>query len=69
MRKIRIRFKKDGQVTMQVEGGTDETCLDLTKALEHAVGEVEHRVMCEDIETDPLQVRERVEEREEVSEF
>lgn len=61
MRKIHIRIGNDGQVTMRVEGGTDETCLDLTRDFERAVGEVQEREMCP--EPDPLCVRPDVREQ------
>jgi len=43
MKKIRIRIGKDGKTTVQVEGCTGPSCVDLTKAFEQAVGDVEER--------------------------
>ncbi|MCO6455035.1 MAG: DUF2997 domain-containing protein [Pirellulaceae bacterium] len=55
MKKMRIRIKTDGKTTIQVEGATGDECLDFTRLVEQALGEVEDRVRtCEP--ADPLQV-------------
>lgn len=55
MKKMRIRIKPDGKTTIQVEGAQGDECLDFTRLVEQALGEVENRVRtCEP--ADPLQV-------------
>lgn len=43
MPEIEIVISKDGQVTVEALGATGAACLDLTRALEQALGEVESR--------------------------
>ena len=43
MKKMRIRIGRDGKATVRVEGVVGPGCLDLTKAVEEAIGEVEER--------------------------
>ena len=40
---IEIVVALDGTVTIEVKGSTGVTCLDLTRAIENALGEVESR--------------------------
>ncbi len=47
MKKIRIRIGRDGKTAMQVEGVAGPGCLELTKAFEQAIGEVEERTLCD----------------------
>jgi hypothetical protein len=47
MKKMRIRIGKDGKSTLQVEGVAGPGCLELTKAFEEALGEVEERQLTE----------------------
>jgi len=67
VRKIHIHIGQDGHVTMRVEGGTDQTCLDLTRAFEEAVGQVEEREMVLQEPPDPLYVPADV--HQEIQEF
>lgn len=43
MKKMRIRIGKDGKATVKVEGVSGPGCVELTKAFEEAIGEVEER--------------------------
>ena len=42
-RTLRFRIRQDGRVEETVEGVQGESCLELTKRLEMALGEVEQR--------------------------
>jgi hypothetical protein len=48
MKKIRIRIGRDGKATISVEGVQGPSCLDLTKAFEQAIGEVQERRLCKE---------------------
>ena len=48
IKKMRIRIGRDGQTTIRVEGGEGDDCLAFTKAVEAALGAVEHRELTED---------------------
>ena len=62
--RMRVRISKDGKkTTVGVEGGEGTSCLEFTKALEQALGVVEHREMCPEAD-DPL----TIEEKEDVQE-
>ncbi|HID22250.1 MAG TPA: DUF2997 domain-containing protein [Planctomycetaceae bacterium] len=63
VKKMRIRIRRDGKTEIRVEGAEGDECLDFTRAIEQAVGEVEHREMLSE-QADPLQV----ETREEITE-
>ena len=43
MAEIEIIVSKDGVVTVEAKGAVGATCLDLTRAIENALGEVESR--------------------------
>jgi hypothetical protein len=47
MKKIRILIGKDGKATVSVEGVQGPGCLDLTKIIEQALGEVQERKLCD----------------------
>lgn len=43
MATITVTISKTGQVTIDVVGAVGSSCTELTKALEHALGEVVHQ--------------------------
>jgi hypothetical protein len=53
MKKMRIRIGRDGRTEIRVEGGEGSGCLDFTKAMERALGAVEHRELTADYDTEP----------------
>lgn len=56
MKKMRIRIGNDGRTQIRVEGGAGAGCLDFTKAMERALGTVEHRELTPDYDKEPEQV-------------
>ncbi len=48
MKKMRIKIDQNGKTTIAVEGAASPACLDFTRAMEQAVGEVDKRVLCEE---------------------
>jgi len=48
MKKIRIRIGKDGKTMLSVEGVQGSACVDLTKAFEEAIGDVQERRLCKE---------------------
>lgn len=62
-KKMRIRFGRDGRTEIKVEGGEGDDCLAFTRAVEDALGVVEHREPCPPDE-DPLVVHTRDEVKE-----
>lgn len=48
MKKIRILIGKDGKATVSVEGVQGKACLDLSRVVEEALGEVIVRQLCDD---------------------
>ncbi len=63
MKKMRIRVTNDGRTEITVEGGEGGDCLEFTKAMEQALGQVEQRELTEDYEKEPVQVFEQETER------
>jgi hypothetical protein len=47
MQKIRILIGKDGKATVSVDGVQGPGCLELTKVIEQALGEVQERKLCD----------------------
>ena len=56
MKKMRIRIANDGSTQIRVEGGEGPDCLDFTRAMEQALGVVEHRELTPDYDKEPEQV-------------
>jgi hypothetical protein len=54
MKKMRIRIGKDGKATIAVEGAVGTTCLEFTKQVEEALGNVDKRVYSEAYHQDEL---------------
>lgn len=50
MKKMHIRINRDGKTSLEVEGGNGSDCLEFTKLVEKAVGDVEDRVYKEEYE-------------------
>jgi len=48
IKKVRIRIGLDGRTQFKVEGGQGADCIDFTRALEQAVGNVEKRELTAD---------------------
>jgi hypothetical protein len=48
MKKVRIRISTDGKATVSVEGVQGPACVELTKAFEEAIGEVQERQFCKE---------------------
>ncbi len=64
IKKVRIRIGLDGRTQFKVEGGQGADCIDFTRALEQAVGNVEKRELTADYhETETAQVRDELTER------
>lgn len=64
IKKVRIRIGLDGRTQFKVEGGQGADCIDFTRALEQAVGNVEKRELTPDYHdaaTEP--VRDELKER------
>jgi hypothetical protein len=57
MKKMRIRIGNDGRTQIRVEGGEGASCLDFTKAMERALGQVEQRELCPEYDQEPEQVQ------------
>ena len=47
MKKIRIRIDRRGKTTVKPEGVSGPGCLEFTRAMEEAIGEVEERKLTE----------------------
>ena len=47
MKKIRILIGKDGKATVSVEGVQGKACLELSKIIEDAIGDVQERKLCD----------------------
>lgn len=47
MKKMKITIDRTGQVTIAVEGAVGTECLEFTQAMEHSVGIVEKRTLCD----------------------
>ncbi len=62
MKKMIVRIDKEGKTTIRVEGAVGEECLEFTRLVERAVGEVSRREMTEDYERLPENVIVRQEE-------
>jgi len=63
MKKMRIRIGKDGRATVKVEGVVGPGCLEFTKAIEEAIGEVEERELTDAYHQEAIEgVSENVEE-------
>lgn len=69
MKKLTIRIKNDGHVTMRVAGAVGEECLDFTRAFEQAAGDVKEREMLPECEVDELSERTNIEEKKNIREF
>ena len=64
IKKVRIRIGLDGRTQFKVEGGQGADCVDFTRALEQAIGNVENRELTADYhEAAAGQVRDEVKER------
>lgn len=64
IKKVRIRIGLDGRTQFTVEGGQGADCIDFTRALEQAVGNVEKRELTADYhEAATAQVRDELKER------
>ena len=64
IKKVRIRIGLDGRTQFKVEGGQGADCIDFTRALEQAVGNVEKRELTEDYhEAASAQARDELKER------
>ena len=64
IKKVRIRIGLDGRTQFKVEGGQGADCVDFTRALEQAIGNVENRELTEDYhEAASEQVRDELKER------
>ncbi len=63
MKKMRIRIINDDRTEIGVEGGEAGDCLELTQAIERALGQVEQRELTEDYEKEPVPVYEHKIER------
>ena len=64
IKKVRIRIGLDGRTQFKVEGGQGADCIDFTRALEQAVGNVEKRELTADYqEAATEQVRDELKER------
>lgn len=64
IKKVRIRIGLDGRTQFKVEGGQGADCIDFTRALEQAVGNVEKRELTADYhEAAAEQVRDELKER------
>jgi hypothetical protein len=48
MKKMNITIDKDGKTSIQVGGARVDECLEFTKLVEKAVGEVKERTLTED---------------------
>jgi hypothetical protein len=59
MKKMRIRITNDGRTEIAVEGGEGGDCLEFTRAMERALGQVEQRELTEDYEKESVQVFEQ----------
>jgi len=53
MKKMRIRIARDGRTQIRVEGGKGADCLDFTRAMEQALGVVEHRELTPEYDAEP----------------
>jgi len=63
MKKMRIRIDKGGKTTIHVEGVAGPGCLELAKAFEEAIGEVEERELTDAYHEETSEyVRAKVEE-------
>ena len=64
IKKVKIRIGLDGRTQFKVEGGQGADCIDFTRALEQAVGNVENRELTADYhEAASEQARDEVKER------
>ena len=64
IKKVRIRIGLDGRAQFKVEGGQGADCIDFTRALEQAVGNVENRELTADYgEAATAQVRDELKDR------
>ena len=64
IKKVRIRIGLDGCTQFKVEGGQGADCIDFTRALEQAIGNVENRELTADYhEAATEQVRDELKER------
>ena len=64
IKKVRIRIGLDGRTQFKVEGGQGADCIEFTRALEQAVGNVEKRELTADFhEVATEQVRDELKER------
>lgn len=64
LEEIEVIIEKDGRVRLQVRGVKGEACLDLTKALEQALGgEIEERRMTSEAYETPPDVQRPVQHK------
>jgi len=64
IKKVRIRIGLDGRTQFKVEGGQGADCIDFTRALEQAVGNVENRELTADYHEAAIeQARDELKER------